>query len=99
MKPGAYLINVSRGEVVDTNALITALDTSSISGAGLDVTAPEPLPDGHALWRRDNVVITPHTANTLASTDALLAPVVAENYRRFIAGERMLTEVDVKKGY
>ncbi len=99
MKPGAYLINVARGEVVDTDALLRALDTASIGGAGLDVTHPEPLPDGHPLWKRDNVIITPHTANTLASMDGLLAPVVAENYRRFVAGDRMLTEVDVEKGY
>ena len=99
MKPQAHLINVARGEVVDTDALVRALDASSISGAGLDVTDPEPLPDGHPLWGRDNVIITPHTANTLASMDEMLAPVVAENYQRFIAGERMLTEVDVEKGY
>lgn len=99
MKPGANLINVARGEVVDTDALVRALDSSSIGGAGLDVTDPEPLPDGHPLWGRDNVIITPHTANTLSSMDALLAPVIAENYRRLTAGERMLTEVDVDKGY
>ena len=93
------LINVARGEVVDTAALVRALNTSSIGGAGLDVTDPEPLPDGHPLWGQENVIITPHTANTLASMDELLAPVVAENYRRFINGERMLTEVDVEKGY
>lgn len=99
MKPSACLINVARGEVVDTDALVRALDYASIGGAGLDVTDPEPLPDGHPLWGRDNVIITPHTANTLASMDEMLAPVVAENYRRFLAGERMLTEVDVGKGY
>ena len=99
MKPSACLINVARGEVVDTDALVRALDSSSIGGAGLDVTDPEPLPDDHPLWGRDNVIITPHTANTLASMDEMLAPVIAENYRRFLAGERMLTEVDVDKGY
>ncbi|BAC16894.1 NAD(P)-dependent oxidoreductase [Corynebacterium efficiens] len=99
MNNRACLINVARGEVVDTDALVRALDASSIGGAGLDVTDPEPLPDGHPLWGRENVLITPHTANTLASMDELLAPVIAENYRRFINGERMLTEVDVEKGY
>lgn len=99
MKPGARLINVARGEVVDTEALVRALDAGQIAGAGLDVTFPEPLPDGHPLWGRANVLITPHTANTLASMDELLAPVVAENYRRLLRGERMLTEVDVSRGY
>ncbi|ALC04555.1 hypothetical protein CDES_00345 [Corynebacterium deserti GIMN1.010] len=99
MKPGAMLINVARGEVVDTDALVTALDSNRIAGAGLDVTFPEPLPDGHPLWGRPNVIITPHVANTVSSVDRMLAPVVAKNYRRLINGERMLTEVDVTKGY
>lgn len=99
MKNTATLINVARGEVVDTETLIQALDSQEISGAGLDVTDPEPLPDGHPLWGRNNVIITPHTANTLASMDRMLAPVVAENYRRFISGQKMLTEVDIQKGY
>lgn len=99
MKPEATLINVARGEVVDTDALVAALDNQEIAGAGLDVTFPEPLPDGHPLWGRENVIITPHTANTLTSMDYMLAPVIAENYRRLIAGEKMLTEVDVTKGY
>ncbi|WJZ03329.1 D-isomer specific 2-hydroxyacid dehydrogenase family protein [Corynebacterium freiburgense] len=99
MKPSSLLINVARGEVVDTEALVAALNSGQIAGAGLDVTDPEPLPDGHPLWGRSNVVITPHTANTLHTMDAFLAPVVAENYRRFIRGERMLTEVDPSRGY
>ncbi|APT85217.1 dihydrofolate reductase [Corynebacterium aquilae DSM 44791] len=99
MKNDALLINVARGEVVDTDALVNALDNGEIAGAGIDVTDPEPLPDGHALWGRNNVIITPHTANTYASMDALLAPVVAENYTRLINGEKMLTEVDPDRGY
>lgn len=99
MKPRAMIINVARGEVIDTNALVHALDSQLIGGAGLDVTDPEPLPDGHPLWGRDNVLITPHSANTLATMDQLLAPVVAENYRRLMEGTKMLTEVDPSKGY
>ncbi|PRQ10910.1 dihydrofolate reductase [Corynebacterium sp. 13CS0277] len=99
MRSDALLINVARGEVVDTEALLWALDEGQIAGAGLDVTDPEPLPDGHPLWGRDNVIITPHTANTLASMDRLLAPVVARNYTQLIAGERMDTEVDPERGY
>lgn len=99
MKESAFMINVARGEVVDTDALVEALDTKAIAGAGLDVTDPEPLPDEHPLWGRDNVIITPHTANTLPSMDPLLAPVVAANYTALVNGERMPTEVEVSKGY
>lgn len=99
MKPGATLINVARGEVVDTAALLAALDSGHLGAAGLDVTDPEPLPDGHPLWGRENVIITPHTANTRASMDELLAPLVVENYQLLLAGERMRTEVDPNKGY
>lgn len=67
--------------------------------AGLDVTDPEPLPDEHPLWSMSNVIITPHTANTMNSMDRLLAPVVAANYRALVAGETMPTEVDPSKGY
>lgn len=65
----------------------------------LDVTDPEPLPDEHPLWSMSNVIITPHTANTMNSMDRLLAPVVAANYRALVAGETMPTEVDPTKGY
>jgi D-3-phosphoglycerate dehydrogenase len=61
MKPTAFLINTARGGVVDTDALEKALTTGSIAGAGLDVTDPEPLPEGHPFFDLDNVVLTPHT--------------------------------------
>ncbi len=73
MRPGSWLINVTRGPHVDTDALIAALDSGSIGGAALDVTDPEPLPDGHPLWGRENCIITPHTADTRDMTAALLA--------------------------
>ena len=66
---------------------------------GLDVTDPEPLPDEHPLWSMSNVIITPHTSNTMNSMDRLLAPVVAANYRALVARETMPTEVDPSKGY
>jgi D-3-phosphoglycerate dehydrogenase len=62
MKPSAFLVNCSRGPVVDTDALVRALDAGKIAGCALDTTDPEPLPDPHALRGRDNVVITPHVA-------------------------------------
>lgn len=98
-RPGATVINVARGPVVVTDDLVAALDSGQLGGAGLDVTDPEPLPDGHPLWNMDNVTITTHSANTRASMDTQLAGPVAENYRAFIAGDRMPTELDPAKGY
>ncbi|MGJ0184812.1 D-isomer specific 2-hydroxyacid dehydrogenase family protein [Corynebacterium glyciniphilum] len=98
-RPGATVINVARGPVVVTEDLVAALDSGQLGGAGLDVTDPEPLPDGHTLWDRDNVTITTHSANTRASMDAQLAGPVSENYKAFLAGERMPTELDPAKGY
>ena len=62
MKPSAYFINVSRGVLADTDALTEALSNGRIAGAALDVTDPEPLPDGHPLWTLDNVILTPHAS-------------------------------------
>jgi phosphoglycerate dehydrogenase-like enzyme len=64
MKPTSYLVNVARGPVVDTQALVSALNEGLIAGAATDVTDPEPLPDGHPLWSAKNMLITPHTADT-----------------------------------
>ena len=99
MKPSAYFINVARGRSVVTAALVDALNGKRIAGAGLDVTDPEPLPPEHALWKAPNVIITPHVANDSdLGYDAQLQ-VVQENLRRYAAGERMLSVVDVSKGY
>ena len=99
MKPSAYFINVARGGSVDTDALVAALKNRQIAGAGLDVTDPEPLPADHPLWDAPNVIITPHVANDSdLGFDAQVA-VTRENLRRYIAGERMLSVVDVARGY
>jgi phosphoglycerate dehydrogenase-like enzyme len=99
MKPSAYFINVARGRSVVTAALVEALNSRKIAGAGLDVTDPEPLPPDHPLWKAPNVIITPHVANDSdLGYDAQLK-VVQENLRRYLAGERMLSVVDVAKGY
>lgn len=98
-RPGATVINVARGPVVVTDDLVAALESGQLGGAGLDVTDPEPLPDGHPLWEMDNVTITTHSANTRASMDAQLAGPTVENYRAFLAGERMPTEIEPAKGY
>ena len=99
MAPHAWLINVARGGHVVTDDLVDALAAGSIGGAALDVTDPEPLPEGHALWRMDNCLITPHVGNTPEMGLKLLARRVTENVRRYIAGEELLGPVDVDLGY
>jgi phosphoglycerate dehydrogenase-like enzyme len=87
MKPSAYLVNISRGSVVDQEALVEALRARRIAGAGLDVFSPEPLPPGHPLTRLDNVVLTPHVgAGTLDAFRAKMRFAMA-NLRRFAEGE------------
>ena len=73
MAPDGWLVNVARGGLVDTGALVDALRAGQIGGAALDVTDPEPLPDGHPLWDLHNCLITPHTADTEEMTQPLLA--------------------------
>lgn len=99
MPDTAWLVNVARGNLVDTDALVEALRQRHIAGAVLDVTEPEPLPDDHPLWDLDNVVITPHIANTRSGLPAAFAPTLRENVRRFIAGEELLARVEPNAGY
>ncbi|NHN49432.1 D-2-hydroxyacid dehydrogenase [Halostella sp. JP-L12] len=87
LPPNAYLINVGRGPIVDTDALLEALRKNAIAGAGLDVTDPEPLPHDHPLWRFENVNITPHNAGHSPEHWARLADIVAGNVRRLDAGD------------
>jgi len=99
MRSTAYFINVGRGETVVTDDLVSALRSGRIAGAGLDVSEPEPLPPGHPLWDIPNVILTPHIA--VASEDLLQRMLVltGENLRRYIAGEAMLSVVDLSRGY
>jgi phosphoglycerate dehydrogenase-like enzyme len=99
MEPHAWLVNVARGRHVDTDTLVAALTAGAIGGAGLDVTEPEPLPDGHPLWSLPNVIITPHTANTQEMAVPLLSRRIAENVRRFADGEVLVGSVDAAHGY
>jgi len=96
---GAVLVNVGRGALVDTGALVAALESGVLAGAGLDVTDPEPLPDGHPLWTLPTVIVTPHTADTPDMVEPLLAARVAENVRRRLAGEPLVGRVDPVLGY
>ncbi|MBY0522631.1 MAG: MBL fold metallo-hydrolase [Gemmataceae bacterium] len=99
MKPTAYLINIARGGIVKTDALAAALEKKQIAGAGLDVTDPEPLPDGHALWKRSNVVISPHQGGQSDDARDRQWRLWRENVRRFAVGEPLLCVVDKEKGY
>ncbi|MDF9747143.1 D-2-hydroxyacid dehydrogenase [Natrinema salsiterrestre] len=83
MDPESVLINIARGPVVDTDALVAALRSNWIRGASLDVTDPEPLPEEHPLWNFENVQITPHNAGHTPNYYSRLADIVAENVRRF----------------
>lgn len=99
MKPGSYLINVSRGAIVDTEALTEALRNGRLAGACLDVTDPEPLPADHPLWRMGNVLITPHVAADADLTRERVWTLFRENVRRFGVGEPLLNVVDKEAGY
>ena len=99
MRPGAWLINVARGGLVHTDALVEALVAGTIGGAALDVTDPEPLPDEHVLWEMPNVIITPHVASTPSMGAPFLARRVEENVRRFARGDDLLGVVDQDLGY
>jgi phosphoglycerate dehydrogenase-like enzyme len=99
MKQGSYLINIARGRVVETEALVEALRSGRLGGACLDVTDPEPLPGDHPLWRMPNVVITPHVAAGGELTEQRSRALLRENLRRFGAGEPLLNVVDKRTGY
>jgi phosphoglycerate dehydrogenase-like enzyme len=99
MEQTAWLVNVARGGHVDTDALVDALREGAIAGAALDVTDPEPLPDGHALWDLSNCIITPHTADTTEMVLPLLAERIRTNVAHFAAGESLVGLVDSEAGY
>ncbi|MEX2150170.1 MAG: D-2-hydroxyacid dehydrogenase [Steroidobacteraceae bacterium] len=98
-KRGALFINVGRGGTVVTDDLVAALGDGRLGGAGLDVTDPEPLPPDHALWRAPNVLITPHVAAALEGNDVPRWLLARENLRRYAEGGKLLSEVDVGRGY
>ena len=99
MRDDAWLVNVARGSLVDMDALVAALAEGSIGGAALDVTDPEPLPDGHALWSEPRALITPHVANPDATLRRYLAELVGVNVQRLAAGEPLLSVIDPDAGY
>lgn len=100
MKPSAWLINIARGDMIDQDALVAALDSGSIAGAFLDPTTPEPLPADHPLWRAPNCLISMHLSgrsqNTMFQRAAAL---FVENVRAFVVGKPMRNVADLDAGY
>jgi phosphoglycerate dehydrogenase-like enzyme len=99
VKPGAFFVNVGRGQSVVQSELIAALRSGRLGGAGLDVTDPEPLPADSPLWQMSNVILTPHVSAQSDVDDDVRSAIMVENLRRYAAGEKMLSVVDVGKGY
>ena len=97
MKPTAWLVNVARGAVVDTGALVAALRAGRIGGAVLDVFDVEPLPAADPLWRFDNVAVTPHISGPSVADE--IAPIFADNLRRYLSGRPLRYEVNRRRGY
>lgn len=101
MKQGAVILNVGRGNAIDSMALCKELDSGHLGGACLDVTDPEPLPGGHPLWKAKNVLITPHISGGyhLPETYSRIVGIAVENVRRYASGEPLINQVDFSTGY
>ena len=99
MEPHAWIVNIARGRHIVTDDLVWALKNGIIGGAALDVTDPEPLPEGHPLWSLPNCILTPHVGNTPDMAVPLLSERITANVRRFAADEELLGSVHVHLGY
>jgi phosphoglycerate dehydrogenase-like enzyme len=99
MKPGAYLIVVSRGGIVDENALADALESGKLAGAGIDVAEIEPLSPDSRLWDAPNLIITPHTAGDSTEKERRCFEILKENLQRYARGEALMNLVDKRRGY
>jgi phosphoglycerate dehydrogenase-like enzyme len=99
MKPGSYLLVMSRGGIVDEPTVTAMLHDGRLAGAGFDVTAIEPLPEESELWSAPNVIITPHCSPSSEQTRANVVAIMKENLRRYLAGEPLNNVVDKKLGY
>jgi phosphoglycerate dehydrogenase-like enzyme len=99
MQSHAMLINVTRGRIMDEDALVKALEHGQIGGAGLDVVPQEPLPEAHPLWHMPNVVVTPHTAGGSPHRVARTVDLFCDNLARHLEGRPMKSVIDKHKGY
>ena len=94
LRPGAHVINVGRGQVLDEAALIAALQSGQVGGAALDVFEVEPLPTESPLWEMDNVIVTPHSSGNTDLAVERVIEIFADNLRRFVADEPLRNEID-----
>ncbi|NJN83511.1 MAG: hypothetical protein HC802_15330 [Caldilineaceae bacterium] len=99
MKPSAYLINVTRGGIIDEPALVDALERGEIAGAGLDVVETEPLSADSPLWDAPNLIITPHRAGASQHRPRMIVEFFSENLTRYLQGERPRNIIDKRRGY
>ena len=99
MNKESYLVNIARGPMIDTEALVDALNAEVIAGAAVDVTDPEPLPDGHPLWDAKNVIITPHTADTNEMVLRMFSVRIRENVAAFLGDSKWVGTVSAELGY
>ena len=99
LPPGAVVVNVCRGAVIDEPALVSALSSGHLAGACLDVFAVEPLPSSSPLWAMDNVIVSPHSAATAAAENRLLTDLFIDNLRRWLADEPLRNVYDRVAGY
>ena len=99
MRPEAYLCVMSRGGIVDQDALAEALKEGRLAGAGLDATEPEPLPAQHPLWDLPNVIISPHCSGASRQTSERGREILRQNLTRFLAGEPLINQCDKRAGF
>lgn len=99
LKPTAFLVDTSRGGVVDHTALIPVLRDRKIAGAALDVYPEEPLPADHPLWRLSNAILTPHISGNTPHYDERATALFAENLQRYVSGLPLFNQFDLARGY
>jgi phosphoglycerate dehydrogenase-like enzyme len=99
MRSGVHILCLSRGGIINTDALLRGLDSGKVAGAGLDVTDPEPLPDDHPLWKYPNVIITPHASGHSEAAHRRLGELVVDNAHRFLNGQSLRNVVDLDLRY
>jgi len=97
LKPGAFVINIARGEHLIEEDLLDALETGRLSGACLDVFQTEPLPEEHPFWQRPEIIVTPHISSLTNPADVV--PQIVDNYKRVLSGQPLLNTVDFNRGY
>jgi phosphoglycerate dehydrogenase-like enzyme len=99
MKRSAFIVNVARGEIIDQDALVDALNNGRIAGAALDVFVPDPLPDGHPLFSTKNLIVTPHISGVSTMLWRRIMDIWVDNIVRFREGRPLINVVDKYRGY